>query len=117
MTVTTQARLIGGEKQDDALAAIDREEILKALANPVRLEMLQSLKDPQKHFPNQPMPHDLGVCASQFECCGLSQSTVSSHLSVLCKAGLIVPQRIGQWTFYKRNEAAIAAFVADLSAL
>jgi ArsR family transcriptional regulator len=38
-------------------------------------------------------------------------------LSVLTKAGLITPHRVGQWTFYKRDEEAIAAFIASLSGL
>jgi len=94
-----------------------KDEILKALANPVRLEILNWLKEPEKHFREQHMSLEMGVCAGQFERCGLSQSTVSGHLSVLTKAGLIVPQRVGQWTFYKRDEKAISAFLAALSTL
>lgn len=97
--------------------AQDREEILKVLANPVRLEILNWLKEPEKHFSGQHLPLEMGVCAGQFERCGLSQSTVSVHLSMLAKAGLIMPHRIGQWTLYKRDEAAIAAFLASLSDL
>ena len=94
-----------------------KDEILKALSNPVRLEILNCLKEPEKHFCQQHMSVEMGVCAGQFERCGLSQSTVSGHLSVLTKAGLIVPQRVGQWTFYKRDEEAIAAFLVSLSDL
>ena len=63
------------------------------------------------------MPLEMGVCAGQFERCGLSQSCVSAHLSVLTKARLVTPHRVGQWTFYKRDEGAIAAFVKALSDL
>ncbi len=94
-----------------------RDEILKALANPVRLDILNCLKQPEKHFSPQHMSPEMGVCAGQFERCGLSQSTVSAHLSVLVKAGLITPRRVGQWTFYRRDEEAIAAFLASLSDL
>ncbi|PWL17277.1 transcriptional regulator [Falsochrobactrum shanghaiense] len=96
---------------------IARDEVLKALANPVRLDILNWLKNPEKHFSAQHISVEMGVCAGQFERCGLSQSTVSGHLSVLAKAGLIVPHRVGQWTFYKRNEEAIAAFLNSLSDL
>ncbi|MBN9046413.1 MAG: helix-turn-helix transcriptional regulator [Rhizobiales bacterium] len=96
---------------------MEREDILKALANPVRLDILNWLKEPEKHFSGQHMPLEMGVCAGQFERCGLSQSTVSAHLSVLVKAGLIQPRRVGQWTFYSRDEAAIAAFLRSLSDL
>ncbi|MFC0245452.1 ArsR/SmtB family transcription factor [Falsochrobactrum ovis] len=95
----------------------NREEILKALANPVRLEMLDWLKEPEKHFSDQHLPLEMGVCAGQFVRCGLSQSTVSAHLSILAKAGLIVPQRVGQWTLYRRDEKAIAAFLALIAEL
>ncbi|HMI08368.1 MAG TPA: helix-turn-helix domain-containing protein [Flavobacterium sp.] len=36
---------------------------------------------------------------------GLTQSTVSEYLSIF---GFIQSKRIGQWTYYKRNEEAIA---------
>ena len=93
------------------------DEILKALGHPVRLDILSWLKQPEKHFSAQHMPLEMGVCAGQFERCGLSQSTVSAHLSVLTKAGLITPHRVGQWTFYKRDEEAIAALLKSLSDL
>jgi ArsR family transcriptional regulator len=34
-------------------------------------------------------------------------STASEHLKILAAAGLIRGKRIKQWTFYKRDEAAI----------
>ena len=40
----------------------------------------------------------------------LSQSTVSDYLATLQRAGLVEVRRIGQWTYYKRNEANISAF-------
>ncbi|MBC8716931.1 helix-turn-helix transcriptional regulator [Ochrobactrum sp. Marseille-Q0166] len=100
-----------------ASLAMPLDEILKVLGHPVRLDILSWLKQPEKHFSAQHMPLEMGVCAGQFERCGLSQSTVSAHLSVLTKAGLITPHRVGQWTFYKRDEAAIAALLKSLSDL
>jgi DNA-binding transcriptional ArsR family regulator len=41
---------------------------------------------------------------------GVSQPTVSEHMRVLVDAGLVDAKRIKRWTFYKRNEKAIAAF-------
>jgi ArsR family transcriptional regulator len=57
----------------------------------------------------------MGVCASQFERCGLSQSTVSAHLGTLHRADLVTTKRVGQWIFYKRNEETIAAFLKQLT--
>ncbi|MBB5534208.1 ArsR/SmtB family transcription factor [Rhizobium giardinii] len=93
---------------------MDKDEILKALAHPKRIEMLGWMKEPDAHFSSQHHPFEMGICASQFERCGLSQSTVSSHLSILQRAGLVTTQRVGQWIFYKRNEETIRAFLKDI---
>jgi len=90
------------------------DDILKALANPLRRQILSWLRDPERHFPHQ-QPR-MGVCASQIEVrAGLSQSTVSAHLGVLARAGLVSTRRVGQWVFYQRDEAAIQAFVQHLA--
>src|SRR5690606_544852 len=89
---------------------MDLLEIFKALSNRTRLEILKRLKDPVKNFPPQDEGdvHTVGVCVSSIqEGVGLSQSTVSDYLATLQRAGLVEVQRIGQWTYYKRNEAAI----------
>jgi DNA-binding transcriptional ArsR family regulator len=91
------------------------DDALKALSSPVRLAMLQWLKEPEKHFSDQAHPLEMGICARQFERCGLSQSTVSSHLACLHKAGLITSRKVGQWIFYKRDEEAIANFITQLT--
>ena len=92
------------------------DDALKALANPVRRKILFGLKDPARNFPGQEHPYALGVCAQRIEAvCGLSQSTISAHLAVLHQAGLLTSHRIGQWVFYRRDEAAIAAFLNHLS--
>jgi DNA-binding transcriptional ArsR family regulator len=94
---------------------MDKTEILKALAHPVRVEILEWMRQPATHFSDQEHPLDMGICAKQFEKrCGLSQSTVSAHLSMLEKAGLLKTNRVGQWAFYHRDEETIAAFVEDL---
>lgn len=95
--------------------AMDRTEILKALSHPVRVEFLEWLRQPEAHFSSQAHPLDMGICANQFEKrCGLSQSTVSAHLATLEKAGLVKITKVGQWTFYHRDEDMIRAFVSHL---
>ncbi|MBJ2151615.1 helix-turn-helix transcriptional regulator [Paracoccus sp. IB05] len=96
---------------------MDEDLILKALAHPARRQMLAWMRKPEQHFPDQALPHDLGICAGQFARCGLAQSSVSAHLAVLTAAGLIVRERIGQWVFYRRDEAVIAAFRNAMAAL
>ncbi|WP_220812973.1 ArsR/SmtB family transcription factor [Pseudomonas paralcaligenes] len=95
---------------------LDIDEIIRALAHPVRREILQWLKEPEKHFADQEHPLELGVCAGKFERCGLSQSSVSAHLATLQRAGLVTSRKVGQWSFFKRNEEVIQAFLKDLDA-
>jgi ArsR family transcriptional regulator len=95
---------------------IDLDEIIKALAHPLRREMLQWLKDPEKYFVEQDHPFEIGVCAGKFDQrCDLSQSTVSAHLATLQRAGLVTSRKVGQWSFFKRNEAVIAEFLRQMS--
>ena len=94
---------------------MDIDAIHKALANPVRRQILQWLKEPQQHFAGQELPLDYGVCAGLIDRrLGLSQSTVSAHLATLQKAGLVSTRKVGQWSFFKRDEAAIQAFLEQL---
>jgi ArsR family transcriptional regulator len=95
---------------------IDVDAIHKALANPVRRDILQWLKEPQACFPQQEHPFEMGVCCKQIDQrTGLSQSTVSVHLATLQKAGLVTSKRVGQWIFFQRNEEVIQAFLAQLN--
>ena len=45
---------------------------------------------------------------------GVTQPTATAHLQALARAGLVTSKRVGQWTFYKRDEAAISAFKRQL---
>jgi len=86
--------------------------VMAALASPKRLQVLEWLRDPQAHFPPQ-VDGDLvrdGVCvlfiANKLD---VAQPTATAHMQALARAGLVTSKRIGQWTFYKRDEAALAA--------
>lgn len=85
---------------------------LRALANERRLQILEWLRDPRRHFREQ-ADGDLvedGVCGLLIaEKLGVSAPTVSEHMRVLTAAKLVRAKRIKQWTMYKRNETAIAA--------
>ena len=88
----------------------------KALSHPMRRQILAWLKTPETCFAPQLLPFDNGVCAGRiFERAGLSASTVSAHLACLQRAGLVSTTKVGQWIFYKRNEALITAFARCLS--
>jgi ArsR family transcriptional regulator len=104
-------------KKPPTTPALDVDAICKALSNPVRREILACLREPQVHFGDQELPLENGVCAGKIDAhCELSQSTVSAHLAVLQKAGLVTSKRVGQWVFFKRNEPVIEAFVAHMNA-
>jgi DNA-binding transcriptional ArsR family regulator len=86
--------------------------VVKALGNDKRLAILGWLVDPVAHFPPQ-RDGDLvtdGVCSVFIAGkLGVSAPTASEHLRILTEAGLLVPKRIRQWTFYRRDEDGIAA--------
>lgn len=99
---------------------IDLEAALKALASERRLLILEWLKEPTAHFPPQehgdPIEH--GAC-NQFivDKLGVSQPAGSRHLKVLVDADLVIPTRRKQWTYYRRNEATLAAVATAVSRL
>jgi DNA-binding transcriptional ArsR family regulator len=97
--------------------AFDAAEVFRALASPRRLQILDWLRDPVAHFPPQ-RDGDLvddGVCVLFIaDKLGVAQPTATAHLQALARAGLVTSKRVGQWTFYKRDEAAIDAFTRQL---
>jgi ArsR family transcriptional regulator len=83
---------------------------IQALGNERRLQILEWLKDPERHFPPQ-RDGDLvkdGVCGLLIaRKLRISQPAVTEHLKILSQAGFLRSKRIKKWTFYKRNEQAI----------
>jgi ArsR family transcriptional regulator len=96
-----------------------REFVLRALANDRRLQILEWLKQPRKHFQPQ-VDGDLvedGVCGVLIaRKLRVSQPTASEHLNILLRAGFLRAKRIKQWTFYKRDEAEIRKIKRDIVA-
>ncbi|MBO9448101.1 helix-turn-helix transcriptional regulator [Ruegeria sp. R14_0] len=92
---------------------MDIDKAISALSNPVRRKILAWLKDRANFPPPLPEHADLeGVCVGYIqEKSGLSQSTISTYMNHLKDAEFVVSERHGQWTFYRRNEAAIQKFL------
>jgi DNA-binding transcriptional ArsR family regulator len=93
--------------------------VLKALANPKRLQVLEWLKDPVANFPPQVDGDRVadGVCSDFIrEKLGVTAATASRHLTLLTAADLLIAARKKGWTFYRRNEPAIGAFTRRLRA-
>jgi DNA-binding transcriptional ArsR family regulator len=86
--------------------------VLRALANERRLQILDWLREPRKHFRAQ-ADGDLvedGVCGVLIaEKLGVSAPTLSEHMRVLTAAKLVRAKRVKQWTMYRRNESVIAS--------
>lgn len=100
-----------------ATKTIDTAVAIRALASPKRMQVLDWLRDPVSHFPPQRFG-DLvrdGVCVIYIaDKLGVAQPTATAHLQALARAGLVTSKRIGQWTFYKRDEGAIRTFKRQL---
>jgi len=74
------------------LTRVDQSvEVLKALADPTRLQMIGILK-------NSPEP----VCICDFTAAfDLSQPTISHHMAKLREAGLVDVSKAGIWAYYR----------------
>lgn len=89
----------------------DVERTLRAIADPARRRILRLLK--QKG--SQPAGGAKGMCAGEIEGrVNLSQSTVSHHMGVLTKAGLVHARKIDQWRWYTRNPGALKSMMDAL---
>lgn len=76
--------------------------IFRALSHPSRLRIVKMLEE-----------RELCVCEVR-AILGLSTSTVSKHLTILCDAGLIVDTRDGKWVNYKLNSATRDTLIRPL---
>ena len=95
---------------------MDPLKILKALSNPHRLDIILWLKHPEKEFGVQvhsktliDFPNSVSVKSIQKRC-GVSQSSVSTFMTMLERAGLVESRKIDQYTYYRRNETVIREF-------
>ena len=75
----------------DRTAAESMAGLLKAVADPARLQLLSMLK--------QAANQEACVCDLTAPL-GLSQPTVSHHLKVLTDAGLVTRERRGSWAWF-----------------
>jgi DNA-binding transcriptional ArsR family regulator len=100
------------------------DQALQAIADPTRRVILQALKQVAAASPpavrpasRPPLPRKDAAKGSHGRprlCAGdiqqrvhLSQPTISHHMSILTKAGLVEETKQGQWRWYSRNETAI----------
>ncbi len=92
--------------QDQAL-----DRALHAIADPTRRRILRVLKERGACS----IDKDVGLCASDIEeRIHLTQPTISHHMAILKKAGLVDAKKLGQWMWYRRNQSALRALTKDL---
>jgi DNA-binding transcriptional ArsR family regulator len=93
-------------------------EALGVLAHAGRMDLINWLREPKKHFPAQ-KDGDLerdGACGVLIaKKWGVAQPTASRHLKLMVDADLLIATRKKGWTFYRRNEAGIAKLQAALT--
>lgn len=113
------------------------DRVLHAVADPTRRRILQTLKERgacietkssgRKGSRQKASGHtgsagstvghdsrrkDVSLCAGDIETCvHLSQPTISHHMAILTKAGLVEAVKHGQWRWYRRNDYAIRQIV------
>jgi ArsR family transcriptional regulator len=81
--------------------------LLKALADPIRLQVIEALAGGERC-----------VCDLTADL-GLAQSKLSFHLKVLKEAGLLVDRQEGRWVYYKLQPEALEqlrGWLAELAA-
>jgi ArsR family transcriptional regulator len=84
---------------------------LRAIADPTRRRILEVLKERGACS----IGKDVGLCAYDIELrVKLSQPTVSHHMAILKRAGLVEAHKVGQWRWYRRNEQALKEFARVL---
>jgi len=92
-------------------ASLDRA--LHAIADPTRRRILQTLKEGRAEAAGKKTAPCL--CGGDIEeRIRLSQPTISHHMAILTKAGLVEATKRGQWRWYRRNEKAIRQVVKSL---
>jgi DNA-binding transcriptional ArsR family regulator len=95
---------------------ISLDRALHAIADPTRRRILQALREGAAKVAEKNAA-GLGPCL----CAGdieervrLSQPTISHHMAILTKAGLVEATKRQQWRWYRRNEKAIKDVVKML---
>ena|ERR1051326_7222309 len=92
------------------------DRALHAIADPTRRRILQALRHTGTDVKTQrPGSTSACLCAGDIEArVQLSQPTISHHMAILTRAGLVEATKKGQWRWYQRNEKAIRSVVKML---
>ena len=84
---------------------------LHAVADPTRRKILSALRERG----GCSLDKDTGLCAVDIEQrMQLSQPTISHHMAILKKAGLVEAKKEGLWRWYRRNDRTIGEMTKRL---
>jgi DNA-binding transcriptional ArsR family regulator len=87
------------------------DRFLHAITDPTRRRILIALKEKG----GSSIGKETGLCAGDIEQrVKLAQPTVSHHMRILEKAGLVEARREGHWRWYRRNEKLITEMTRGL---
>ena len=109
MTRSTQLPVIAccqppGDPTLDEAGALEAALLLKALADPARLRIVNMVSAAGE------------ACNCDFTGpLGLSQPTVSHHLKVLTDAGILAREKRGKWAYFTVNRDRMAQAAATLT--
>ncbi|WP_326751157.1 metalloregulator ArsR/SmtB family transcription factor [Streptomyces hirsutus] len=92
-SATGLARLLIDRGEAERLAAV-----LKAIADPTRLQLLRLIER---------APRGEACVCDLTDCLGLRQPTVSHHLKVMTESGLLNRERRGTWVWYSVDPAGL----------
>lgn len=105
---------IPGASMSSTDSSLDRA--LDAIADPTRRRILQALKEGEAEARAKGQKAGAScLCAGDIEDrVHLSQPTISHHMAILTKSGLVEATKKGQWRWYRRNEKAIRSMLKTL---
>lgn len=87
------------------------DSFLHAIADPTRRRILHALTEKG----GASIDRQTGLCSSDIEeRIKLAQPTISHHMRILEKAGLVEAKREGHWRWYRRNEKLITEMMKGL---
>jgi ArsR family transcriptional regulator len=93
------------ESYQGVLTSVDTDELLRALADPLRARIVELLADEQ-------------LCNCHLaELTGARQTNISNHLRVLRQAGVVETEPAGRYTYYRLRPEAVAALAAHYAEL
>jgi ArsR family transcriptional regulator len=85
---------------------------LKAVADPARIKILRLLKQKGRCS----IGKGVGMCACDVQDhVTLSQPTISHHMAILRKAGLVQAEKHGLWMWYRRDEKSLKELAQAMS--